>query len=310
MRTILHVGPHKTGTTTIQGAMSDGREALLQKGIDFPIIGRRETGAQAHRYFSAFMRGVTSEYDAGFEASARAWRPDADTVVLSSEDFWFGSTTEQIDRLHDLVPGIDTVVFFSREPVSHLVSLYKESIKGPNAGTLGDMLDLQLRQLEKPKAGYAYYRFEENLDRWRQRADVKVVKHERNMDILASFFDAAGLEKDALSDLPGAPNLNAADSDVVCALRLSINHALKRGELDAEGSKRFKKILARKAGKEFSERHRDKLIEQRFETKAFFDGFVAFNPSMADLHSPPASDIGFREFRQEDAKRILEELVA
>ncbi|MCA2011143.1 hypothetical protein LCM17_06585 [Cereibacter sphaeroides] len=290
--------------------MSDGRQALLRKGIDFPVIGRREIGAQAHRYFSAFMRGQTNEYDEGFEAAARAWQQEAETLVLSSEDFWFGSTTEQIDRLHDLVPGIDTVVFFSREPVAHLVSLYKESIKGSNAGTLGDMLERQLRELEKPKAGFAYYRFEENLDRWRRRADVKVVKHEQNMDILTAFFEAAGLDVEALSELPSASKLNVADSDVVCALRLSINHALKRGELDLGESRRLKKILVRKANKEFSERHRPMLVEQRFETKAFFDGFVRFNPTMAGLHSPPEPKVAFREFREEDARRILEELVA
>jgi hypothetical protein len=42
---LLHIGPHKTGTTTIQGALSLARPALLEHGVHYPGQARQHQSA-------------------------------------------------------------------------------------------------------------------------------------------------------------------------------------------------------------------------------------------------------------------------
>ena len=37
---LLHIGPHKTGTTSIQGALFGAREKLPAYGVEFPATSR------------------------------------------------------------------------------------------------------------------------------------------------------------------------------------------------------------------------------------------------------------------------------
>lgn len=47
-RTILHVGGHKTGTSSMQAAFREGRDALRDAGIAFPELTKSDGGAQSH----------------------------------------------------------------------------------------------------------------------------------------------------------------------------------------------------------------------------------------------------------------------
>ena len=45
---IIHIGPHKTGTTTLQNALYINREFLLSNDIFIPCAGRRNIKSAAH----------------------------------------------------------------------------------------------------------------------------------------------------------------------------------------------------------------------------------------------------------------------
>lgn len=307
VRTIVHIGAHKTGTTTIQGTLAASRDALLDAGIDFPLIGRQPNGAQAHRHFSAFMRDLPKEIPAGFEDAARAWTPEADVVVLSSEDFWFGSTERQIARLSALVPGIERVIFFSREPVSHLASLYKESLKGAYAGTVGDLLASHERLIRTPKAGFSYYRTDENISRWRQHFAVEVVRYHPGMDIFGAFFSAAGLDPHLLRD-HGIGNLNVADTDVVCAIRLAVNRAMRDAKISAKSGQTLKMKLARGHYDDLEGRFRALLALHKTATQAFLETYRRHSPESALLHPVMPDEIAFAEFPDDAAAQVLASL--
>jgi hypothetical protein len=169
---VLHIGPHKTGTTTIQGFLSHNRDALLGAGVDFPLLGRTEAGSQAHRHFSAYMRDIASETPEGFEAEVRGWQPEAEKCILSSEDFWFGSTDRQIGRLKDLLPGISRIIVFLRDPAHHIRSMYTEALKGKTTAGLEEFVAGHTALMERPKKGYAFYRYQENIARWQHHFPV------------------------------------------------------------------------------------------------------------------------------------------
>jgi hypothetical protein len=86
---LLHIGPHKTGTTTIQGALSLARPALLEHGVHYP--------GQARQHQSAALSITGGKGLIGDDRpiSPKVWQrlvsqvaaaPD-DRVVVSSEFF-------------------------------------------------------------------------------------------------------------------------------------------------------------------------------------------------------------------------------
>ena len=129
-RYILHIGLHKTGTSSLQAYLSSRRQMLLEHGVDFPLVGRVPQGSQAHRHVVAWFRGQTSEYPPGFGDQVPGGLTECETCILSSEDFYFCSgETDRRDR-PALGSDID-VICYLREPVSHVVSMYKEHLKRP-----------------------------------------------------------------------------------------------------------------------------------------------------------------------------------
>ncbi len=93
---ILHVGPHKTGTTALQQALVRGEDRLARLGILYPQAGRSGPGhaglAEACRLSDAAMLATLARETAGWRA-----------VVLSSENFSMLSP-EALGRLQELFP--------------------------------------------------------------------------------------------------------------------------------------------------------------------------------------------------------------
>lgn len=244
-RYVVHIGPHKTGTTTIQQYLSDNRDRLLEQGVDFPKIGRIERGAQAHRYFSAFMRDQRHEYPDNFLLEASDWRPSADTVILSSEDFWFGSVSENIIRLLELIGRIDRAVVFLRDPVDHLISHYRESIKSGSSQSIVDFAAVHTRHLLQSQSGFSYYRYTENISRWQLVGEVREVVYQNKMDLLSEFFAAAGINSLDRTLMQPVINKNIANSDTISALLLLINKLSACGKINKENQHLLKKRLGK-----------------------------------------------------------------
>jgi hypothetical protein len=117
MKLVVHVGPHKTGTTAIQNMLSQNRRALLASGVFYPesITGRTGqhelawaikrwnlrllhadlTNQQAVDYLSMFLRDAVVA--------------NANVLVLSSEDFSL-LTQQEWDQFFD-----DITEAFARE---------------------------------------------------------------------------------------------------------------------------------------------------------------------------------------------------
>lgn len=77
---ILHVGPHKTGTTALQQALAENAGRLMPLGILYPQTGR---AGMSHPALAEACRTGDGAMLHALAAEAEGWR----TVILSSENF-------------------------------------------------------------------------------------------------------------------------------------------------------------------------------------------------------------------------------
>jgi hypothetical protein len=134
---ILHVGAHKTGTTSVQHSLWLNRELLAKHGVIYPDIGP----GRGHAALTAIWRAVP-RLPNGFFATkgpeqilgelAEQHRDGDETLVLSSEAFsHLGEAGVDMADLRHRVEGFDEirVVCVLREQLGWMQSLYLQVAK-------------------------------------------------------------------------------------------------------------------------------------------------------------------------------------
>lgn len=136
-RLILHVGTHKTATTTLQETFHRNRALLRKHGVIYPELGRR---AGHHGLVTPWFE-MPEVYDLGSPAKA-VWQEivqrhakDDATVLLSSEEFSRGNRSRRVDfaELREMVSDFDEVQVLCvlREQAAFLQSIFLEISKLP-----------------------------------------------------------------------------------------------------------------------------------------------------------------------------------
>ena len=129
-RLVLHIGTHKTGTTSIQDTCEENRMVLAKAGLNYPKLHRGHHGLLMDwvPLPKAYKLSGTPEIH---------WRNIADhvkgrdaTVLISSEEFSRGEPGSSVDfdMLKSWTSEIDEIqiVCFVREQVSFLQSVFLE----------------------------------------------------------------------------------------------------------------------------------------------------------------------------------------
>ena len=137
MELIIHIGPHKTGTTAVQTAFSRSSSVLRKAGVLYPRLHWRQ---QAHHHLAFALKGkpipggelpdLNSEIGALCQAIAQF---DGKKVLISSEEF-FTCPAKSLERLKDRLEVPVRVVCFLRRPDAFLVSCYNQKVKQPGNG--------------------------------------------------------------------------------------------------------------------------------------------------------------------------------
>lgn len=147
-RLILHIGTHKTATTSIQRFFAQNRATLATRGVFYPgydLIGKKPH--YAHLGMVNALSGTHKSYSAEdarrFFAKVRERMDDYDTTVISAEPFYRhilgdapGSAPDAywparagyIEQIHDLLGDAQIAVVFRRQ-ADYAQSLYQEHIK-------------------------------------------------------------------------------------------------------------------------------------------------------------------------------------
>lgn len=121
----LHIGPHKTGSTYLQKALYANADEIKKKGFIYPL---RSTSLNIAHHDLAESYKAKNFYHVDAELQE----------ILSSKKYNIILSSENFDRLDlesvkkmkdDLKDYSVSIVFFSREPASLLVSSWQESVK-------------------------------------------------------------------------------------------------------------------------------------------------------------------------------------
>lgn len=160
MRTIVHAGFHKTGTTSLQGFLADGAAGLAGQGVDYPAGGR--AGHPGHHGLAcAFAtarasRGPNDLFLPERERFRRGFRPDqlatdwlaghppdAQLRVLSSEII---STYDgaELARLIDVLGATPRFVLYYRGGIGFLYSCWATKVRWGHAGSFREFAQATL----------------------------------------------------------------------------------------------------------------------------------------------------------------------
>jgi hypothetical protein len=144
---ILHIGTHKTGTSSLQYFLSTYEAELKDAGVLYPLGGRRELSpgrsALAHHALANSLRGKLPSggrhyWDALLEELARARE---ETAVVSSEEFSGCEPTHVGQARTHLSAYKVKVVVYLRNRLDFMVSAYKQRVKvGRYRGSFGDFI--------------------------------------------------------------------------------------------------------------------------------------------------------------------------
>ncbi len=187
MRTIVHIGMHKAGSTSIQTALYKNHDLLKEQGIFYPL----EDTIWSGHHFLAWALGVPhprhrKEFD--WESSLSTYIENAGdrTLVLSSEDFEL-VPCDQVKVFLQRISSFGTVdvICYFRHPADWIVSAFKwhalkEAGRFHNVGHYMDNANIE-----------KWLDYGSKADKWSQYK-VKFTPRVYNKDVVGDFLSIVG----------------------------------------------------------------------------------------------------------------------
>jgi len=134
----IHVGTHKTGTTSIQAFLRDNESRFARHGVIIPRAGRGEDLAGHHNLTQELLGapGFVAERGGLADIVAELARSTAPRAVVSSEDFSLLSRShDALITLRDAIARTGfapAIVIYLRPQIPYCISLYAEIVKNGN----------------------------------------------------------------------------------------------------------------------------------------------------------------------------------
>lgn len=137
---ILHVGTHKTGSTSLQNFFLANKDYLRLNGILYPTTKYHPVGQQRLAYafneeVSPHLRDVDNEVIGVFdELNELIDNTSFECMVVSSENFAPNGDLDVIRKIKDFFYRFDVaIVIYIRRQDKYLQSIYRECVKLPNS---------------------------------------------------------------------------------------------------------------------------------------------------------------------------------
>jgi hypothetical protein len=286
---ILHVGFEKTGTTSIQRALKQNRDALAEQDIFLP----RSLGEENHKRLAAYAFGsgstdiaVTSSGRGTTEEEVRQFRSavarqlateieqsSASVAVFTTEDLSRLYHRSEIERLFELLrpmaQRISVLAFLRRQDLAAVSRYYSLVLGGSTQVSVLPPDDAPVPR---------YYRYAENLARWAEVAgatNVHVARFPENtsegFDSVARFMRFVGVDP---TDFPAVPNQHVS-LDAVNQIILQNHNILAGG--------RYTGAIGRLAELLRDDNRRDlRFIPSEAQARRFYDRVRDENQAMFD----------------------------
>ncbi|WP_313408382.1 hypothetical protein [Aeromicrobium sp.] len=225
---LLHVGPHKTGTTAIQGALAAVRDELAALGVLYP--GQTRSQANAGRVASGFASpiGTVLPPQHHWDDLVDEVRAAPGRVVISSEYFDVvrsPRTTQIAERLG--VERLDVVV--TAAPLASVMpSSWQQAVRSNLRLTFDDWLHTVFDEPDGRDAAVFWLRqrIDDQVRRWAEvvgpeRVHVVVTDKRRPRRLFDSFEDLLGLPRDLLQSQSTASNRSFTAQEIELVRRVN-----------------------------------------------------------------------------------------
>ena len=234
---LLHIGPHKTGTTSLQRSISANREALLQQGV---YCGAPAGQRSSNRAARALLRRPFEDPDRIVdiqeweELVARVRASTTPLSVISGEEFSFCDTKEIQTILKSLGRERVHVAVTVRPLAKVLPSQWQLDLGRSTSSSFNEWLEWILRprgarrlaqMLDIPHPFWFRHRHDQLAKRWADeigadKVSVVVADGQRHRDLLSFFERLLGLTEQSLSTVSDQSNSSLSEQEIAIILRL------------------------------------------------------------------------------------------
>lgn len=223
---VLHIGPHKTGTTALQSALHQARDDLAGQGVRY---------LSPNRHDAAAARWITGRLVAGMDrdAARRRWealveemtRPSAQRRIYSSE-FLSDAKDAQIAQIVEELGTDDLWVVVTLRPLAKILpSQYQQGIQRLGLRKYDDFLHSVLDEepaVAPPPQFWIRHAHDELTRRWAahvgaERVIVVVLDAADHQFLPHAFEEILGLRPETLAAREAKENrsLTAAEVEVL-----------------------------------------------------------------------------------------------
>lgn len=213
---LVHIGPHKTGTTAVQAALWGARDELRRQGVR--LAGGSRNPASAVRAIT----GQVSPYaDDGRVPPMWRWRRLAGEVrrarlgrVVVSSEFFAWAAPQAIARIVDELGSDRVRIVVTLRPLARIIpSMWQQNVQAGTTATLDDWLRLVLRKTDGAPRNpfWTLERHDELIDRWAavvgpHRVHAVVADERDHGFVLRAFETLLGLAAGSLAAQPDFAN--------------------------------------------------------------------------------------------------------
>lgn len=219
-RFILHIGPHKTGTTYIQETLFAVRDQLKARGVHIPVVWNASPEQPSHmQVVWALRRGGTKRIEEDLQTIIGSHH---EQVVVSCEAL-SRLDLARIECLRTLLGAAPVrIVYYVRRWPERLASLWQETVKFGSHATLPGYLLEQLTAAAGPELRDAAM-----LDGYAAvfgMTNIELVSYshlaDQNIDIAGYFLKRILGIPDIKPPVPGRPNksLPVEETEIIRAL--------------------------------------------------------------------------------------------
>ncbi|TCK99848.1 hypothetical protein BXY66_3552 [Shimia isoporae] len=180
----LHIGRHKSGTSSLQHWLGLNRETLADNGVLYPLSGASNQIAH-HQIAEALKQNATQDVMAIAEDILKE-RKGQETLLLSSEAF---QNLEDLDGMKNMLAHLGaenvTVICYVREHLDYAVSAYRQ------------LVHAQTKSPSFSKYCFRFHSIAPFFQRWRSVGDLQLALYHRDLlkngDIIEDFCEKTGL---------------------------------------------------------------------------------------------------------------------
>ncbi|WP_406416197.1 hypothetical protein [Streptomyces sp. NBC_01614] len=239
---LLHIGPHKTGTTSIQGALFEARAEMARHGVEWPAATRHPMEAVLAACARTGMMGDPAPTERHWERLLEQVRGTGrHTSVISSEFFADAPDDDTVERIVEQLGGERVHVLVTLRPLARIMpSQWQQYVQNGLRMGYEDWLEHLLRKppYDRPTPSFwCRHRHDRLVERWArvvgaERVTVVVVDDRDRQSLMRTFEALLGLPAHLLRPIPDAANrsLTLAETEML----RNLNKEFRANELPEE----------------------------------------------------------------------------